>query len=65
MDGIRKEDAVQAVLIADSYEKNFQPFIRDRSAVRYSMQSNDLIMKFMVQSHLKLSSVCCRWSIHQ
>lgn len=30
---MRKEDPVQAILIADSYEKYFQPFIKHRSAV--------------------------------
>lgn len=33
MEVMRKEDPVQAILIADSYEKYFQPFIKHRSAV--------------------------------
>lgn len=33
MEVIRKEDTIQAVLIADAYDKNFEPFIRERSSV--------------------------------
>lgn len=33
MDNLRKEDTIQAVLIADTYNENFQPFSADGSPV--------------------------------
>lgn len=33
MDNLRKEDTVQAVLIADTYNDNFQPFSAESSPV--------------------------------
>lgn len=34
MNTMQKEDLVQAVLMADAYEKTLQPFVKDGSTVR-------------------------------
>lgn len=45
MNTMQKEDTVQAVLIADSYDKTLQPFVNEGSTVSilhlYSIYSND------------------------
>lgn len=33
MESIRKDETVQAVLIADTYDKNFQPFVNSENTV--------------------------------
>lgn len=38
MDNLRKEEVIQAVLIADSYNDNFQPIIKDGNTVNWTEQ---------------------------
>lgn len=45
MESIRKDETIQAVLIADTYDKNFQPFVNSENTVsrKFFSTNNDII----------------------
>lgn len=47
MNTLQKEDFIQAVLIADAYDKTLQPFVKEGSTVRIkSKRNNNIIYVF-------------------